>query len=162
MDRHSPSKQSFQTLDSKFQMLSHDHPRRGRLATRQIGQLFLTGLAIYLCWAVFGPSLKLTAADLTSVNVLVKDAESGQPMFQAHLTLQFREPGSAARLKRSRLISFSAKTNAQGRYRFVDIPKGTVRLIVTAERHQTFSKEFEVEKDGQLLEVSLKEPQPLL
>lgn len=162
MHRHSTGTHLSQSPDATSQTPKRDCPSRRRFANRKIGQVFATGLAIYLCWAVFGPTLKLKAEDLTSVNVFVKDAESGQPMFQAHLTLQFREHGSAARLKRSKLISFSAKTNAQGRYRFVDIPKGTVRLIVTAERHQTFSKEFEVDKDGQLLEVSLKKPQPLL
>jgi len=33
---------------------------------------------------------------------------------------------------------------------------------VTSEHHQTFSKEFEVERDNQVLEVKLKKPQPLL
>jgi len=33
---------------------------------------------------------------------------------------------------------------------------------VTAERHQTFSKEFELEKENQVIEVKLKKPQPLL
>ena len=105
---------------------------------------------------------RAASAEWTRVNVLVKDAETDQPIYQARLTLQFREPGSVAKLKRSKLISFSAKTDAQGRYRFIRIPKGTVRLIVTSEHHQTFSKEFEVERDNQVLEVKLKKPQPLL
>jgi hypothetical protein len=102
------------------------------------------------------------SVETTSVYVQVNDAETSQPIYQARLTLQFREPGSKARLKRSKLLAFSAKTNNQGRYRFTSIPKGTVRLIVTSERHQTFSKEFEIDKDNQVLEVKLKKPQPLL
>jgi len=77
----------------------------------------------------------------------------------ARLTLRFQEP---RRFKRSKSFSFSAKTNAQGRYRFTLIPKGTVRLTVTAEHHQTFSKEFEIDQDNAVLEVKLKPPQPLL
>ena len=100
-----------------------------------------------------------TPAERTSVNVLVKDAETDQPIYQARLTLRFQEP---RRFKRSKWFSFSAKTNAQGRYRFTLIPKGTVRLTVTAEHHQTFSKEFEVDQDNEVLEVKLKPPQPLL
>lgn len=96
------------------------------------------------------------------VNVLVKDAESDQPINQAHLTLQFREPPGKTALSRRKMISFSAKTNAQGKCHFADIPKGTVRLIVTAEDHQTFSKEFEVTANNQELDVKLKKPQPLL
>ena len=109
------------------------------------------------------PAAPLAAAvETTSVYVQVNDAETGQPIYQARLTLQFREPGSKMRLKRSKLLSYSAKTNNQGRYRFTEIPKGTVRLIVTSEHHQTFSKEFEIEKDNQVLEAKLKKPQPLL
>ncbi len=102
------------------------------------------------------------AVETTSLYVQVNDAETGQPIYQARLTLQFREPGSKMRLKRSKLLSYSAKTNNQGRYRFTEIPKGTVRLIVTSEHHQTFSKEFEIEQDNQVLEAKLKKPQPLL
>lgn len=106
----------------------------------------------------FGLGTRARAAENLNVSVLVKDAESDQPINQARLTLQFHEPGKI----RHKLIAYSAKTNAQGRYRFTLIPKGTVRLIVTSEQHQTFSKEFEVDQNNQVLEVKLKKPQPLL
>ena len=102
------------------------------------------------------------SVERASVQVLVKDAETDQPISQARLTLQFREPGSTVKLKPSKMLSFSAKTNVHGRYKFMHIPKGTVLLRVTAERHQAFGKEFEVEEENQLLEVRLKKPQPLL
>ena len=92
-----------------------------------------------------------------SLTVVVIEAETGDPVSQARLTLTFKQQG---RLHRS--ISYSAKTNAQGRYRFTNIPKGTVHLFVTAERHQSFGKEIEVEEDNQVIEVRLKKPQPLL
>ena len=95
-----------------------------------------------------------------SLTVTVTDAETGKPVNQAHLTLQFREPGG--NLKRSKMLSYSAKTNAEGRYKFVDIPEGTVLLIVTDEHHQSFGKQFYVSKDNPLLEVKLKPPQPQL
>ncbi|MFB3920289.1 MAG: carboxypeptidase-like regulatory domain-containing protein [Terriglobia bacterium] len=89
----------------------------------------------------------------------VKDAASDQPLPNARLTLIFKEP---RKLKRDKGHSFSAKTNPQGRYKFVLIPKGTVRLVVTAERHQSFGQDFEIEEDNPVLEVKLKKPQPLL
>ncbi|MGA2606859.1 MAG: carboxypeptidase-like regulatory domain-containing protein [Terriglobia bacterium] len=92
-----------------------------------------------------------------SLTVVVIEAETGDPVSQARLTLTFKQQG---RLHRS--ISYSAKTNAQGRYRFTNIPKETVRLLVTADRHQSFGKEIEVEEDNQVIEVKLKKPQPLL
>jgi hypothetical protein len=115
--------------------------------------------AVCLALAAFCSTGSAASADRTSVNVLVKDAETDQPIYQARLTLRFQEP---LRLKRSKWLSFSAKTNAQGRYKFTLIPKGNVRLTVTADHHQTFSREFEVDKDNEVLEVKLKPPQPLL
>jgi hypothetical protein len=101
-----------------------------------------------------GPQQPIPEAALT---VVVKEADTGSPISQARLTLTFQQPG---RLHRT--ISYGAKTNAQGRYRFTDIPKGTVRLFVTADRHQSFGKEIELEEDNQVMEVKLKKPQPLL
>jgi len=103
-----------------------------------------------------------SAVERTNVNVLVKDAASDQPIANAHLTLRFREPGGATPFLRPKTFSFSAKTNPQGRYKFTNIPKGTIHLIVTAERHQTFGQDFELQQDSQLIEVKLKKPQPLL
>lgn len=124
----------------------------------------MRGLALGCASLLLG-SISAAVADeveTTSVHVLVKDAETQQPIQNARLTLQFRQPGSKLKLKRGKTISFSAKTNPQGRYRFLNIPKGTIRLMVTAERRQAFGKEFELEKDNQLFEVMLKRPQPLL
>jgi len=120
------------------------------------------GLAWALCfWLSILPTpARADSLEWTSVHVLVKDAETGQPIHQAHLTLQFRKPGG--KLKLSKMISYSAKTNSQGRCRFTNIPKGTIRLMVTAERHQSFGKEVELEQDNQLIEVNLRKPQPLL
>jgi len=105
-------------------------------------------------------SLPLKAADvsLTNVNILVTDAETGQPIYQAHLTLQFEEQGRKVHVT-PKIISYSAKTNAQGRYRFVDIPKGTIRVLVTADRHQSANKEFKIDRDNPLFEVKLRKPQ---
>lgn len=100
--------------------------------------------------------------EIVSVNVLVKDAENDQPVSFARLTLQYHEEGSKIKLKRGKTISLNAKTNLQGRYKFVNIPKGTVRLLVIADRRQTFGQEIEIEQDNQLIEVKLRKPQPLL
>jgi hypothetical protein len=110
----------------------------------------------------FGTPTQSEEGERTNVTVVVTDAQTGQPINQARLTLEFTEPGNPSKLKRSKKLSYSAKTNAQGHYKFPSLPKGTIRLIVTAERHQTFSKEFELEKEDQVIDVKLKKPQPLL
>jgi hypothetical protein len=91
-----------------------------------------------------------------SFSVVVKEAETGDAISQARLTLTFKSG------KLHRVVSYGAKTNAQGRYRFTNIPKGTVHVFVTAEHHQSFGKEFELEEDNQEFEVKLKKPQPQL
>jgi hypothetical protein len=92
-----------------------------------------------------------------SFTVVVTDAESGNPISQARLTLTFQQTG-----KLHRTVSYGAKTNAQGRYRFTNIPKESVHLFVTADHHQSFGKEIDLEEDNQVIEVKLKKPQPLL
>jgi hypothetical protein len=114
------------------------------------------GAAILLFCLVSEPAQQQPIPEF-SVTVVVKEADSGDPISQARLTLTFRQPG-----KLHRTVSYGAKTNPQGRYRFTSIPKGTVRLFVTADRHQSYGKEIELEEDNQVIEVKLKKPQPLL
>lgn len=126
--------------------------RNGRLAW---------GLGLVACLALLGSRAPAwaDAVEWTSVTVMVKDTASDQPLANAHLTLRFREP---RKRNRDKTLSYSAKTNPQGRYKFTHIPKGTIHLIVTAERHQSFGQDFELEQDNQVIEVKLKKPQPLL
>jgi hypothetical protein len=112
------------------------------------------GLALLLS-GVCKPQEKQPIPEL-SVNVVVKEADTGEAISQARLTLTFKSG------KLHRTISYGAKTNAQGRYRFTNIPEGTIRLFVTAERHQSYGKEIELEEDNQVIEVKLKKPQPQL
>jgi hypothetical protein len=60
------------------------------------------------------------------------------------------------------MVSYSAKTNPEGHYRFTGIPLGTVRLLVTSELHESYGKDIEIDKDNQEIDVKLKKPQPLL
>jgi hypothetical protein len=94
--------------------------------------------------------------------VEVKEAETGEPISQARLTLQFEDPPDLSKLKPPKKYFYSAKTNAQGRYKFTSINKGTIHLYVTMERHQSYGKELQFDKDNQVFEVRLKKPQPLL
>lgn len=98
----------------------------------------------------------------TNLIVEVKDSETSEPISQARLTLEFARPGGRARFGVPKKLAYSAKTNAQGRYKFTNINKGTIHLLVTADRHQSFGKEYELEHDNQVIEVKLKKPQPLL
>jgi hypothetical protein len=124
----------------------------------------IAGFLVALSLLVVGWSNTAWAAPREHVDftVEVKDADSGEPIFQARLTLQFNESGSAIKLRRGKAITYSAKTNAKGRYKFTGIPKGTIRLLVTADRHQSYGEELELTEDNQVIEVKLRRPQPLL
>jgi Flp pilus assembly protein CpaB len=102
---------------------------------------------------------QMPSSETTNMIVLVKEADSGQPISQARLTLQFTEPAVIGRGKK---ISYNAKTDAQGRYKFVGINKGTIVLSVTAVDHQAYGKQLQLEKDDQVFEIKLKKPQPLI
>jgi Carboxypeptidase regulatory-like domain len=96
------------------------------------------------------------AAERINLVVVVTDAQTGAPISQAQLTLQFHQPGRV----RHKLISYTAKTNAQGRCKFTDIPEGTLHLIVTHTGHQTFGQDFDIDASHTKLEVKLKPPHP--
>jgi hypothetical protein len=129
-------------------------------------RFLLVGLICFLlCAGVVRPACaqdEKPENSTATVTVVVKDSVTNEPISQARLTLQFAEPGSIARFRVPKKHAYSAKTNAQGRYKFTNINKGTIHLLVTADRHQSFGKEYDLEKDSQVIEVKLKRPQPLL
>jgi len=102
------------------------------------------------------------SSETINMIVLVKEADTGQPISQAHLTLQFTEPGSRVRFGKAKQIIYNAKTDTQGRYKFVGINKGEIVLTVTDPGHQTYGKQLQLENDNQVFEVKLKKPQPLI
>ena len=102
------------------------------------------------------------SSEITNMTVVVKDYDTGDPISQAHLTLQFYEPGGSARLNTRKKHAYSGKTDTQGRYKFTEINKGEIVLTVTAPGHQTYGRELQLEHDNQVFEVKLKKPQPLV
>ena len=111
--------------------------------------------AVVICMPV-----KLAAAQKTTVHVQVNDNKTGEPIFQAHLTLRYRVPG--AFMRRTKIVSYTAKTDKNGKTQFPVVPMGTITLMVTAPDHKTFGKEFEITKDNQLIEVKLQKPHEVL
>jgi hypothetical protein len=116
-----------------------------------------TGLAVPFTWA----GQTQAPPEPITLTVIVNDAESGKPISQARLTLTFVQP-KEGQFGRAKTLSYSAKTDGQGRYRFQYIPPGNVVLMVTDDHHQSFGKQFAVDKDHSTLQVKLKPPQPLV
>ncbi len=95
---------------------------------------------------------------LGTLIVHVVDARTGRPIFQASLTLQFRKPGSPWKLKRGKMISYSAKTDEKGFCKFPYVNEGTVELMVTAPEHEAFGRTYQFTKNDQVVEVKLRKP----
>jgi hypothetical protein len=131
---------------------------RGQNPLKQLATIVLAAFSIFGLWMAMGG--RVAAAEQTTIQVLVKDAKTGDPIYQAHLTLRFRQPGGF--LKRSEAISYTGKTDKKGRCSFPLVPMGEVTLMVTAPDHNTFGKTFEINKNNQLLEVQLRPPHPVL
>lgn len=120
----------------------------------------LLGLMVAARLVTFQSAARAADDPHTNIHVLVTDWDTGKPIYQARLTLMFQEESTTMKIKHSKPISFSAKTDLQGRYRFTDIPKGTIRLMVTAERHESYGKDIKIDKDNQEILVRMKKPQP--
>lgn len=118
-----------------------------------------SGLILAAVVAVCMP-ISLAAAQMTTVRVQVNDAKSGEPIFQAHLTLRYKVPGGF--MHRSKIVSYTAKTDKNGKGQFPVVPMGTITLMVTAPDHNTFGKKFEITKDNQLIKVDLERPHEVL
>jgi hypothetical protein len=117
------------------------------------------GVMVVAATAICMP-VRLAAAQNTTVHIQVNDAKTGDPIFQAHLTLRYRVPG--AFMRRTKIVSYTAKTDKNGKSQFPVVPKGTITLMVTAPDHNTFGKEFDITKDNQLIEVKLEKPHEVL
>ncbi len=100
---------------------------------------------------------KADSDEETTLRVVVKDAKTNQPIYQAQLTLQFQIP---QRFRQPKWIAYSAKTDKKGQYIFRRVNKGPIRLMVTSEGHQSFGKQYEIKKDDPVIEVKLRTPQP--
>lgn len=113
--------------------------------------------AIALTMVSLLPRTAICADEETSLRVVVTEASDGKPVFQAQLTLKFKIP---QKFRQPKWISYSAKTNKDGEYVFRRVNKGPYHLLVTAEGHQSFGKQSEIDSDNPTVEVKLRRPQP--
>ena len=96
-----------------------------------------------------------------SANLIVNvhEADSGEAVSQAAVTVTFTEPVAFGHGKKH---TYNAKTDAQGRCKLSGVNKGTIVLMITATHHQSYGKELQFEHDNQVFQVKLKKPQPLI
>ena len=135
----------------------------GQRRTLARGQATLGCVSLAACVLLFSaPSAALAqqqTSGIASATVEGKEYDTGEPISQARITLEFSE---ARALRRPKKISYNAKTDAHGRCKFTEINKGPIVLMVTADGHQSYGKELQLEQENQVFVVRLKRPQPLL
>jgi hypothetical protein len=121
-------------------------------------------ILLLLC-AGRGPGARAQVAatnETTNMIVVVKEYDTGDPVSQARVTLQFAVPhGQMIPNRKPKYLTYNGKTDAQGRCKFDEVNKGPIILSINATGHQTYGKELALEKDAQVFEVRLKKPQPL-
>lgn len=100
--------------------------------------------------------------EATTMTVVVSEADTGQPVTHASITLQFAKFGSHPLHGKPKQIVYNAKTDAQGQCKLAGITKGTIVLSITSAGHQSYGKQLQLEKDDQVFEIKLKKPQPLI
>ena len=76
-------------------------------------RLVRLGVMIAVVFAVGAP-VRLAASQMTTVHVQVNDAKTGDPIYQARLTLRYRVPGRF--MRRTKIISYTAKTDKDGKH----------------------------------------------
>jgi hypothetical protein len=124
---------------------------------RSFGEVAGMLVMLAACYAALPAAAEARNTPVTDVVVQVTDASTHKPVFQAQLTLAFRDPQS----RTGKTISFTAKTNLRGEYKFTFIPMETVDLYVTDPDHQSFGRRFLISQQNQVIRVELRRPQPL-
>ncbi len=117
-------------------------------------------LASVMVMALALPGVLVAAKQMTTVYVQVQDAKTGDPIYQARLTLRYRQQGGF--MRRTKIISYTSKTDKNGKGQFPLVPMGTITLMVTAPDHNTFGKEFKITRENQTIEVKLQKPHAVL
>ena len=102
------------------------------------------------------PLAARAAKDYTEIKLVVTDAEKGQPVPKAAITLTFVR-GKNVFGKKDR-AQWDVKTDSHGTAVVPFIPRGKLKVVVFAKGYQTFGDEFEVAGEEQTIPVKLVLP----
>ena len=102
------------------------------------------------------PLAARASKDYTEIKLIVIDAEKGQPVPKAAITLTFVR-GKNVFGKKDR-AQWDVKTDSHGQVVVPFIPRGKMKVVVFAKGYQTFGDEVEVAGDEQTIPVKLVLP----
>jgi len=113
-------------------------------------------LALVAVVALLAP---LQAAEpRVKLSIEVTDTD-GDPIDRASVIVQFTEGRSISRLGFKNTRRWELRTNQKGVATFPTMPQGTIRVMVIADRYQTFGEDFEVNEEEKTIQVKLLPPQ---
>ena len=96
---------------------------------------------------------------MTLLRIEVKTL-GGKPIDRASVVVRFVEGRSISKLGRKVRTTWDTKSNQDGVVRIPQIPKGKIRIQVSAKGFQTFGQDFQVDEDERTLEIKMNPPQP--
>jgi Carboxypeptidase regulatory-like domain len=99
----------------------------------------------------------LAAKDLTKIRVVVTNV-NGKPVDRANVIVRFGGR-KVAKLGRKVMTQWEMRSTQEGIADIPEMPKGSIRVMVTAKGYQTFGDTFEVTEDDRTIEVKLNPPQ---
>jgi hypothetical protein len=79
-----------------------------------------------------------------------------KPVSNASVYVRYNEPGGL--LHHEKLAEMNFKTNLDGSVKVPEVPRGKILIQVIAKGWHTFGKWFDIDTDGQTVEIKLEPP----
>jgi hypothetical protein len=95
-------------------------------------------------------------SDATILKMRIMVTGGDKPVGNASVYVKYNEPGGL--FHREKLAEMSFKTNEDGSVKVPDVPRGKVLIQVIAKGWHTYGKWYDIETDGQVIEIKLQEP----
>ena len=101
------------------------------------------------------------AADEPSTRLRIEVTDhKDKPIERASVLVRFVQGRSVKKLGKKDVKQWEMRTNQDGVAAFPSMPQGKVRLLVMAERFQTFGQDLDILEVEKTVQVKLNPPQP--
>jgi hypothetical protein len=97
---------------------------------------------------------KSASATITKMRIVVTGDD--KPVSNASVYVRYNEPGGL--LHHEKLAEMNFKTNLDGSVKVPEVPRGKILIQVIAKGWHTFGKWFDIDTDGQTVEIKLEPP----
>ena len=79
-----------------------------------------------------------------------------KPVGNASVYVKYNEPGGL--FHREKLAEMNFKTNEDGSVKVPEVPRGKILIQVIAKGWHTYGKWYDIETDGETIQIKLEEP----